>query len=687
MSAHPDLAAENAELRARLAEAQKALEATRSGGVNAPEAGRLRGSGGAFTDITERLRAEAALHQSEERFRAFFHGAAVGAAEMGLDRRFLEVNESFCRITGYSREELLRMTPVELTHPEDRWREDEQMPAFLRGESQGYEAEKRYVRKDGQVIWVQVNAVMIRDASGQPLRSAGIVRNITPRKRAEEGLRESRAKLEAALASMTDAVFISDAQGRFIHLNDAFATFHRFKSKDECLQTLAEYPDILEVFMADGTAAPLEKWPVPRALRGETVTNAEYKLRRKDTGQTWVGSYSFGPIRNKDGGIVGSVVAARDITEQKRLSDALRFVGERAGGPAAEDFFQALARYLAQNLGADFVCIDQLEEGSLAAQTLSIFYEGKFQDNLRYTLKDTPCGDVVGQQVCCFPRNVRGLFPKDTVLQEMRAEGYLGTTLWNAQGRPIGLIALIWRQPLADTRQASAILQLVAVRAAGELERRQSEAALRESEARAKVDQAVKFERQRLQEVLDKLPAYVLLLTPDYHMPFANRFFEERFGKPEGRHCYEHLFQRDKPCEDCHSFKVLQTHASQQWEWTGPDSRNYDVHDFPFTDVDGSPLIMEVGLDITQRKQAQAELAKHREHLQELVRERTAELSATNAELLRFNEAMVGRELRMIELKQEINALCAKLAQPPRYPFQAEAQPPESPQMSKDEHR
>jgi PAS domain S-box-containing protein len=198
-------------------------------------------------------------------------------------------------------------------------------------------------------------------------------------------------------------------------------------------------------------------------------------------------------------------------------------------------------------------------------------------------------------------------------------------------------------------------------------ERKRAERALRESEARGQVAEAVQAERQRLQEVLDLLPAYLILLTPDYHVAVANRFFEERFGKAEGRRCYEYLFHRTEPCGNCQTYHVLKTNAPQRWEWTGPDGHDYDIHDFPFTDVDGSRLIMEVGLDITERKQAEAELRQHREHLQELVKERTAALSATNEELARFNRAMVGRELRMIELKQEVNELCARLGQPPRY--------------------
>jgi len=138
-----------------------------------------------------------------------------------------------------------------------------------------------------------------------------------------EALATSNSKLAAALASMTDAVFISDSEGRFVEFNEAFATFHKFRNKEECAKTLAEYPAFLEVFMASGERAPLEQWAVPRALRGETVQDIEYGLRRKDTGETWVGSYSFSPIRNQDGAIVGSVVVGRDVTARKRMEESL----------------------------------------------------------------------------------------------------------------------------------------------------------------------------------------------------------------------------------------------------------------------------------------------------------------------------------------------------------------------------
>jgi PAS domain-containing protein len=137
-------------------------------------------------------------------------------------------------------------------------------------------------------------------------------------------LEGSKAKLEAALNSMNDAVFISDMEGNFIDFNEAFATFHKFKNKDECAKTLKEYPLFLDVYKSDGILASLGEWAVPRALRGETATNQEYTLYRKDTGETWIGSYSLAPIRDQAGLIVGSVVTGRDITAQKQTEGKIK---------------------------------------------------------------------------------------------------------------------------------------------------------------------------------------------------------------------------------------------------------------------------------------------------------------------------------------------------------------------------
>ncbi|RPI94679.1 MAG: PAS domain S-box protein [Chloroflexi bacterium] len=126
-------------------------------------------------------------------------------------------------------------------------------------------------------------------------------------------------------------------------------------------------------------------------------------------------------------------------------------------------------------------------------------------------------------------------------------------------------------------------------------------------EKRQKAEKAVKEERQRFNDILETLPGYLVLLTADYHVTFANRFFRERFGESYGQRCYEYLFGRSQPCEICETYKVLNTLKPGRWEWTGPDGRNYDVYDYPFTDTDGSTLILEMGIDITHQKLAEAE--------------------------------------------------------------------------------
>ncbi|MBI4804857.1 MAG: PAS domain S-box protein [Desulfovibrio sp.] len=161
--------------------------------------------------------------------------------------------------------------------------------------------------------------------------------------------------------------------------------------------------------------------------------------------------------------------AIQDITESKLTEDTLLFLATYTPKQSSGQFFNDTAKFLADTLKADFVCIDKLDGALLNATTLSMYFNGKFEDNVTYTLKDTPCGDVVGKTVCCFPRDVRALFPNDEVLQQMAAESYVGITLWDLEHNPIGLIALIWKTPFTRTHLAETVLSLVGTRASSEL--------------------------------------------------------------------------------------------------------------------------------------------------------------------------------------------------------------------------
>ena len=128
---------------------------------------------------------------------------------------------------------------------------------------------------------------------------------------------------------------------------------------------------------------------------------------------------------------------------------------------------------------------------------------------------------------------------------------------------------------------------------------------------RKQAEEALETERQRLYSVLDELPAFVYLEAADHSLRFANRYFREQFGDWEGRKCYELLRGIKEPCKECPTLKVIETGKPQVWEGLElRDERSYQIYDYPFTDIDGSQLVLELGIDITKRKQTESELRR-----------------------------------------------------------------------------
>ena len=164
-----------------------------------------------------------------------FELAGVGTAQADpATGRLLHVNSKSCEITGYPEEEQLGMTLTEITHPEDRQKNVEGFQQTVRGETSEHEVEKRYVRKDGQVVWVSVNTMIIRDEAGQPLRTVAVIQDITGHVQAEEGMRESDALLRSIVEGANDAIFLKDVRGRYLMVNSACASILG-KPKEEIL--------------------------------------------------------------------------------------------------------------------------------------------------------------------------------------------------------------------------------------------------------------------------------------------------------------------------------------------------------------------------------------------------------------------------------------------------------------------
>lgn len=136
---------------------------------------------------------------------------------------------------------------------------------------------------------------------------------------------------------------------------------------------------------------------------------------------------------------------------------------------------------------------------------------------------------------------------------------------------------------------------------------------------RKRAEEALDQARRRFESVLDCLPVMVCLLTPECQISFANQAFKRQFGESQGRTCYEYCFGKSQRCEFCESFKVLETGRPHDWEVTSPAGRRIHAFDFPFTDSDGAPLVLEMDVDITEQRQAEEKLRESSRYVRSLI--------------------------------------------------------------------
>jgi PAS domain S-box-containing protein len=193
------------------------------GPSEAHDPGELGELGRALKEMAAKLAArEAALTESEVRFRTTFENAAVGVAHVACDGHWLRVNEKLCQITGYRRDELLALRVQDITHPDDVAGGREGIARLLAGDVPSYARRKRCLRKDGTMIWVSVTTSLLRKPDGSPDYLISVIQDISKEKQAEAGLEVSRAMTESILRSLKPRIAVIDRDGRIIAVNDAW---------------------------------------------------------------------------------------------------------------------------------------------------------------------------------------------------------------------------------------------------------------------------------------------------------------------------------------------------------------------------------------------------------------------------------------------------------------------------------
>jgi PAS domain S-box-containing protein len=264
-------------------------------------------------DITDWKRTEDTLKEREKRLEETYEHVNVGISEADADGRFLRVNAALCRITGYSREELLSRTFFDLTHPDEVQAAREMYKQEIVGDFHRYEIEKRFVHKDGKFVWVRVNTALVRDGAGQFLYSVRAVSNIDAQKRAEQRLRDNERRTRNILDSLPVAVYCTDAAGVITYYNKAVTDL---TGRAPAIGSDQWCPSS-SLFWPDGTPMHHEECPMAVALKeNRSVRGMEAIAERPDG--TRVPFLPFpSPLTDEHGCLAGGINVLIDLRERK----------------------------------------------------------------------------------------------------------------------------------------------------------------------------------------------------------------------------------------------------------------------------------------------------------------------------------------------------------------------------------
>jgi PAS domain S-box-containing protein len=284
--------------------------------------GKIVGAVMVFHDVSDRRRAEEALRASQVRLRATFDQAAVGIVVADLNNQFLEANQRFCEILGYSPDDLHRLTLNQVTHPDDFPDAQTHTHAVLTGQAAHAAFETRYIHKNGSTIWGRTTLTLLSDPSGEAQRFIGIVEDITDRKRTEQALNDARAQahqiqshLAAIVESSDDAIISKTLDGVISTWNQGAERLFGYAAEEVIGKPIT--------LLIPPTHIDEEPVILQKLRRGERIDHYETVRKRKDGALINV-SLTVSPIRDENGSIIGASKISRDITQRKRAEDLLR---------------------------------------------------------------------------------------------------------------------------------------------------------------------------------------------------------------------------------------------------------------------------------------------------------------------------------------------------------------------------
>jgi len=416
-------------------------------------------------DIRERKKAEEAL-----RFTQFaIDHAGDAAVWIGQDGRFLYANETAYRSLGYSREELLtmRISDVDPDYPVEVWPTTWEMIQTQRTAV----FETRHRTKDGRIFPVEITVWYLE--YGAQAFACAFARDITERKQTERALRDSEERFRQMAENISEVFWLTDPQKeKMLYVSPAYEEIIG-RTRESLSHSLHSFYEAIH---------PEDREQALANMRTKQVLgtyNEEFRVIRPDGSVRWIWDRAF-PIRDENGEVVRIAGIAEDITDRKRIEQAILTIARGVSAEQGEEFFRTLVEHLAGALDIDYAFVGEvIGEKKDRIRTMALWGLGQPLENFEYDLTGTPCENVMAQRLCSYPAGAQQLFPEDVLLRDMGIEAYSGVPLLDSRGEPVGILVVLHSQSFKNLVHLESTLKIFATRASAEFERTKAEMALR----------------------------------------------------------------------------------------------------------------------------------------------------------------------------------------------------------------
>jgi PAS domain S-box-containing protein len=309
-------------------------------------------------------------------------------------------------------------------------------------------------------VWLNTILVPLKDSTGKVHSVMGVSRDLTAQRKIERALEESEARFRTLSESAAEAIAIHD-QGIILDVNSTYCQLFGYEREEILGKNVLEF------------AAPESRDLVLEKVKQGYQKPYEAIGLRKD-GTTFIGELIGKPVPYQGRTVRATVI--RDITTRKRMERTLQLIMEGTSTATGVHFFKNLVQSIARVLETDVAFITRRDTTNpQVVRSLAIWQNGQIGENIEWEVKNTPCDRVIKGNSVIIPQNVQQKFPKDLMLQEMKAESYLAVPIWDASGNVVGHLGTLDSKPLQFPENLENIIQIFAVRAGTELQRLQLE--------------------------------------------------------------------------------------------------------------------------------------------------------------------------------------------------------------------